>query len=120
KNLAKNILMLALLSFPTVNASGSDAAARGAAGTTATARDAGDGGQTRRRRTRQRVVRRTRKRGQRMSETKDDSRPRDSGESDDAAGQKKVGESQKPELPAPRPRRRYDPVLQPPEKTRKP
>ncbi|MDQ1591831.1 MAG: hypothetical protein QOG71_2458 [Pyrinomonadaceae bacterium] len=55
-----------------------------------------------------------------MSETKDDSRPRDSGESDDAAGQKKVGESRKPEPPAPRPRRRYDPVLQPPEKTRKP
>jgi hypothetical protein len=59
-----------------------------------------------------------------MTQPKDDSQPSDAGQQDGAAGQKevnKVDEAKKTEPPAPRrPRRRYDPVLQPPEKTRVP
>jgi hypothetical protein len=59
-----------------------------------------------------------------MTQPKEDSRPRDAGQGGDAAGQKKVDgtdEAKKTQPPAPRwPRRRYDPVLQPPEKTRVP
>ncbi|MCA1564739.1 MAG: hypothetical protein LC803_03585 [Acidobacteria bacterium] len=58
-----------------------------------------------------------------MTQPKDDSQPRDAGQQGDAAGQKKVDkvdEAKKTQPPAPRPRRRYDPVLQPPEKTRVP
>ncbi|HYG10274.1 MAG TPA: hypothetical protein VD835_10020 [Pyrinomonadaceae bacterium] len=55
-----------------------------------------------------------------MSEPKDEPQPRDAGQPTDAAGEKKVDETKNPTPPAPRPRRRYDPVLQPPEKTERP
>jgi len=55
-----------------------------------------------------------------MSQQKDHPQPRAAGQSDDAAKQKQIDEAGKKQPPAPRPRRRYDPVLQPPEKTRVP
>ena len=65
--------------------------------------------------------RRNAKRGQRMSQPKDNEKPHVAGESPDAARQKKIDEAKKTPPPAPRyPRRRYDPVLQPPERTRVP
>jgi hypothetical protein len=63
--------------------------------------------------------RRTRQRGDRMSQPKDHPPARDAGRPGEAGEPKKVEEVKeggKTPRPAPRPRRRYDPVLQPPEK----
>ncbi len=101
----------------------------------ATVANAGDEGQTRRRRNnsssrRRRHVRRAGKRGRPMTQPTqptpptDNAQPRDAGQREDETGQKRVDvidEAGKKQPPVPRqPRRRYDPVLQPPEKTRVP
>lgn len=78
----------------------------------------GDETQTRQSRARRRR-RRTRQRGDRMSQPKDHPPARDAERPGEAGVPKKVEEVKetgKTPRPAPRPRRRYDPVLQPPEK----
>jgi hypothetical protein len=127
RGLKKIFLTLSFVIFLTGITTARDASAaaiRASAGK-ATAATAGDEAQPHNRRVRRRRVaaRRTGKRGHPMTQSRDDSRPRDAGQQDDAAGQKKtdkVDEANKTQPPAPRPRRRYDPVLQPPEKTRVP
>jgi hypothetical protein len=124
RSLSKIFLLLSLLMFtgggiaPARDRAASNAARMSPAA--ASTRMAGDKAQARRRR---RKTRRTRQRGQRMSQPKDNSPSRDAGQTGDAGEQKKVDKADdagKKQPPAPRPRRRYDPVLQPPEKTRTP
>jgi hypothetical protein len=121
RNLPVIVLTILLVMFP-----GGSTPARGATGALAAAgaglpsvavgdEEAAQGRERRRSRKRRNV-----KRGQRMSQPKDNAKPHEAGESPDAAGQKKVDEAKKTQPPAPRPRRRYDPVLQPPERTRVP
>lgn len=124
KGLSKIFLTLSFVMFPPgITAAHEAAESRTAAG--AGAAIVGDQAQTRRRVRRRRAARRTTQRGQRMTQPKDNSQPQgDAARQDDAAEQKKadkIGEAGKIQPPVPRrPRRRYDPVLQPPEKTRVP
>jgi hypothetical protein len=103
---------------------GGSTPARGAAGTPAAdglpTAGAGDEEAAQQRGKRRSRRRRNAKRGQRMTQPKDNAKPHAAGESPDAAGQKKIDEAKKTGPPARWPRRRYDPVLQPPEKTRVP
>jgi hypothetical protein len=120
RNLPVIVLTIVLVMFPgSTPARGATGALAGAgAGQPSAAMGDEEAAQGRgRRRSRKR---RSVKRGQRMSQPKDNAKPHEAGESTDAAGQKKVDEAKKTQPPAPRPRRRYDPVLQPPERTRVP